>query len=70
MEICADLPAVVLELGVAVGDAVDAGQVVAVLESMKLEIPIETPASGTVTAVHVAVGETVDDGQVLVELGE
>lgn len=70
MEIRADLPAVVLAIEVQVGTEVQEGDSLVLLESMKLEIPMEAPRSGRVTAVHVAVGETVHDGQLLVEIVE
>ncbi|GAB4338876.1 MAG: acetyl-CoA carboxylase biotin carboxyl carrier protein subunit [Dehalococcoidia bacterium] len=53
---------------VKVGDAVAAGQEVLVLESMKMEIPIEAPAAGTVAAVHVTEGEKVNEGQLLLSI--
>lgn len=56
------------KIHVRVGDVVAAGQEVLVLESMKMEIPIEAPAGGTVTAIHVANGEKVNEGQVLLSI--
>lgn len=53
---------------VSVGERVVAGQEVLVLESMKMEIPIEAPAAGTVTAIYVAEGEKVNEGQVLLSI--
>jgi biotin carboxyl carrier protein len=53
----------VWQLLAAVGDAVREGDVVAIVESMKLEIPIEAEADGTIREVLVAVGELVTDGQ-------
>ena len=43
-------------------------QTVAILESMKMEIPVEAPAAGCVLVVHVSEGEAVDDGMLLFTL--
>lgn len=51
-----------------VGDAVDYGDTVAILESMKMEIPVEADSAGTVTRILVAEGEVVDDATPLMEL--
>jgi acetyl-CoA carboxylase biotin carboxyl carrier protein len=53
---------------VAVGDAVDEGDVVAVLESMKMEMPVEAEATGTVVEILCASGDAVTEGQPLVRL--
>ena len=53
---------------VRVGDRVDEEQAVAVLESMKMEIPVEAPAPGRVAEVHVAEGDVVEEGALLVTL--
>lgn len=47
---------------VKVGDTFDFGDVVAILESMKMEIAIEADGAGTVEKILVAEGETVDSG--------
>ena len=51
---------IVSQLAAAVGQRVAAGQVVVVLESMKMEVPVAAPCSGTVTALLVGAGEAVD----------
>ncbi len=48
-----------------VGDQVAAGDTVLILESMKMEIPIEAPASGVLREMRVIEGESVDEGQLL-----
>jgi len=48
------------------GAAVDAGQVLLVLEAMKMETEITAPAAGTVAEVHVEPGEAVAGGEILV----
>ena len=50
----------------AVGDRVSEEDVLLILESMKMEIPVEAPCSGTVSEIRVAEGDTVDEGTVLV----
>ena len=50
------------------GQAVQAGQTLLVVESMKMEIPVEAPAAGTVRELRVAEGEAVKDGQWLATL--
>ncbi len=63
------LPGVILSVNVNVGDAVKAGQVVAVLEAMKMENEIQAESDGTVTAINVAKGDSVLEGAAIVTLG-
>jgi acetyl-CoA carboxylase biotin carboxyl carrier protein len=51
-----------------VGDTVDYGDTVAILESMKMEIPVEADSAGTIVKILVAEGEVVDDGVAMFEL--
>lgn len=53
---------------VAVGDVVTNGQEVLLIESMKMEIPVESDADGTVEAFLVSPGDTVEEGQALLRL--
>lgn len=50
------------------GDEVQAGEDVVILESMKMEIPIQAEAGGTVKEVKVNEGDFVNEGDVLIEL--
>ena len=68
LEIVSELVANVLTIEVAVGDQVEAGDTVVLLESMKMEIPMLAERAGTVSAVKVTVGDVVQDGDVLVVL--
>jgi acetyl-CoA carboxylase biotin carboxyl carrier protein len=52
----------------AVGDEVEEGDVLVILESMKLEIPVEAEADGRVAELLCAPGDAVEDGQVLAVL--
>lgn len=54
---------------VQVGDQVEEGQDVVILESMKMEIPIVAEMSGTVKKIKINEGDFVNDGDVLIELG-
>lgn len=67
-KVSAPLTGTVWKLEVAVGDLVEEGQTVVVLESMKMEMPIEAPCAGKVTDIAVTQGQQVDDGDVLLSL--
>jgi len=55
----------VFTIGVNAGDDVTAGQSVMVLESMKMEIPVEAETAGKVATVNAQVGDFVNEGDVL-----
>lgn len=65
----APLAGSVFKIEVAPGDKVEAGQVVIVLEAMKMETEIKAESAGTVNSVLVKVGDAVQAGQPLVEIG-
>jgi acetyl-CoA carboxylase biotin carboxyl carrier protein len=67
-EVRAEIAANVWKVTVEVGQAVAAGETLAVLESMKMEIPVEAPVAGTVAEVRVAPEDRVVEGDVLVVL--
>ncbi|MBY0370168.1 acetyl-CoA carboxylase biotin carboxyl carrier protein subunit [bacterium] len=58
----------VLEVKVKPGDKVSAGQEVAVVESMKMEVPLTASEGGVVKSVTKAVGDFLNEGETLVEL--
>ena len=62
------MPGTVLKINVKVGDTVEEGQAVAVLEAMKMENDIVAPSAGTVASVNVSVGDSINTGDVLVTL--
>jgi Acetyl/propionyl-CoA carboxylase, alpha subunit len=66
----APMPGLVVRINVAVGDKVQAGQGVVVMEAMKMENELRASAAGIVKAVHVEVGKAVEKGTMLVELAE
>ena len=65
----APMPGNILKVNVQNGQAVKAGEVLAVLEAMKMENEIMAPKAGTVTQVLVSKGSTVDTGAPLVVIG-
>ena len=65
----APLPGTIIELKVNVGDTVKQGDVVLVLEAMKMQNNIESEYNGTVTSITVKQGETVMEGAVLLTIG-
>ena len=64
----APMPGRIVRVNVAVGDSVQRGQALLVLESMKMENTIAAPRDGVVSQVHVAGEDSVQHGQSLVEL--
>ena len=65
----AALPGNVLKVLVSEGDTIEEGDVIAVVEAMKMETEIKSPASGTIQSVEIEVGNKVQTGQVLVTIG-
>jgi acetyl-CoA carboxylase biotin carboxyl carrier protein len=65
----AHITGTVWKIEVTVGDAVGEGQTCVILESMKMEMPVEAPAAGRVEAILVKEGQAVNEGDVLVTLG-
>lgn len=63
--VVSDLVANVLTIAVHPGDTVEVGAEIALLESMKMEIPVLTEIGGTVTEVKVEVGDVVQEGDIL-----
>jgi 3-methylcrotonyl-CoA carboxylase alpha subunit len=64
----ATMPGRVLDVLVAEGDKVQKGDTLVLLEAMKMELRVQTPAAGQVTSVLCAAGQVVERGQLLVEL--
>jgi len=65
----AALPGNVLKVLVSEGDSIAEGDIIAVVEAMKMETEIKSPVSGTVKSVEIEVGNKVQTGQVLVTVG-
>jgi acetyl/propionyl-CoA carboxylase alpha subunit len=66
--LAAPMPGTVQRILVSEGESVDAGQVLMLLEAMKMELTVVAPAAGVVAAVLVAEGELVSGGQRLIEV--
>ena len=64
-EILAPITGNVRQVLAAAGDSVAAGDVVAIIESMKLEIPVEAETAGTVQEVRVAEGDAIAEDDVM-----
>jgi biotin carboxyl carrier protein len=63
--ILAEMVANVWKVVAAEGDTVSEGDTLVILESMKMEIPVESPIAGTVTAMRVQEGGVVQEGDVI-----
>jgi urea carboxylase len=68
VQIKSEIAATVWQVQVVVGDVVAADDVLVILESMKMEIPVEAPCAGRVAEVRVAPESKVAEGDVLVVL--
>lgn len=63
-----ELTAAVWKIEATPGQQVAEGDVLMILESMKMEIPVESPCAGRVTSVLVAEGDQVQEGQIVLLL--
>jgi acetyl-CoA carboxylase biotin carboxyl carrier protein len=64
----ANITGTVWKIEVSVGDKIEEGDTVVILESMKMEMPIESEDEGTVAEIRVEEGQSVQEGDVLVVL--
>ena len=67
-DIEAHITGTVWKIEVAVGDAIAEGDTVAILESMKMEMPVEAEDEGTVKEIVVSEGQAVSEGDTLIVL--
>ncbi len=67
-EVRAQITGVVFQVVAGPGTPVEAGDPILILESMKMEIPVEAPRAGVVQSVRVAEGQTVQEGDVVAVL--
>jgi biotin carboxyl carrier protein len=65
-ELKAPMPGLLVKILCQVGDTIEPGQPLAVLQAMKMENELSLPRGGTVTSIGAAAGQTVEQGQVLV----
>ena len=68
-EVRAEMVANVWKVVVAEGAAVEDGDTLVILESMKMEIPVQAETSGTVTKVAVAEGDVIQEGDLIAVIG-
>ncbi|HEY7728939.1 MAG TPA: biotin/lipoyl-binding carrier protein [Candidatus Eisenbacteria bacterium] len=67
-EVRAHITGVVFQIVVGPGSKVAAGDPILILESMKMEIPVEAPRAGVVGELRVSEGQTVQEGEVVATL--
>ena len=67
-EVQAHITGTVWKILVQVGDAVAADQPLVILESMKMEMPVESPEAGRVVSIAVSEGSSVEEGELLLTL--
>lgn len=67
-QVKAHMAGTIFQIPVRVGDTVEKGQDVACLESMKMQMFIQTEQAGTVQAIKVSPGDFVNEGDVILEL--
>jgi len=65
MDITSKMPGKMVEIKVNVGDSVKKGDVVAIMEAMKMKNPMPSPQEGTVKEIKVAAGDRVNAGGVI-----
>ncbi len=68
LKVSSPMPGTILGVKVAVGDTVEKGQTLLILEAMKMENEIAAPEAGTVSSVNVETGASVESGQLLASL--
>ena len=68
IQVEAEITGSVWKVEASVGDDLAAGDVLLVLESMKMEIPVEAPCAGRVVEIRVEEGASVEEGDVLAVL--
>jgi len=67
-QVQAHITGTVWKIEIKAGESVDEGQTLVIIESMKMEMPVESPIKGKVEAIHVAEGQAVDEGAVLLTI--
>ena len=68
VDVAAHITGTVWKIQVKVGDQVEEEQAVVILESMKMEMPVESPAAGRVARIAVSEGQAVEEGEVLLSI--
>ena len=70
MDIKAHITGTVWKIEVEIGEEVEEEDVVVILESMKMEMPVEAPADGTITEILIKEGDSVQEGQPVARMDE
>jgi acetyl-CoA carboxylase biotin carboxyl carrier protein len=68
-DVAAHITGTVWKIEVKVGQKVSAGETLVILESMKMEMPVEAPEDGTVAEIRCKESQPVNEGDILVVLG-
>jgi acetyl-CoA carboxylase biotin carboxyl carrier protein len=68
VQVKAELAGNLWKIVVTEGQQVDADETLMILESMKMEIPVNAPSAGRVAKIHVKEGQNVQEGEVLADL--
>lgn len=68
-KVTAPMPGTILDIKVAVGDTVAAGQAICVLEAMKMENDVNAPVAGKVLSINATKGSQIDTGAVIAVIG-
>ena len=68
-KVTAPMPGTILDIKVAVGDTVEAGQAIVVLEAMKMENDVNAPCAGKVLSINTTKGSAVETGAVIAVIG-
>ena len=66
----AHITGTVWKVEVKVGEKIGEGTVVAILESMKMDMPVESEDEGTVETIHVVEGQSIKEGEPIVTLSD
>ena len=64
-EVAAEIAGNLWKIEKAVGDVVGEEDVIMIIESMKMEIPVEAPRAGTIARIAVVEGESIEEGMIL-----
>lgn len=68
VDVVSEIPGTVWKIERKIGDKVAVGDTILILESMKMEIPVQTASAGVITAITVAEGDFVGDGDTVAAL--
>lgn len=66
----AHITGTVWKIEVKVGDRIEEGTTVAILESMKMEMPVEAEEEGVIEVIHVVENQPIKEGEIIVTLGD